>query len=550
MGDDGIEKGFLAELEALEKLRISYTAQYPSVPLAHDDPDVRRLIEAMAFFTARTRRAATRGLDESVQRVFRQQFPTLLSPVPAMAMLRATPGPTFADAAEIPRGSEVLLRRPAGDDGEPERLFRFRTTADLRILPLRVVRVDLVNVRGRGQRILLRLAASTSHNQELRELTLHINHLDDLRSSMTVAHELSTNLRSASVLYDPNAREDEAGHDVQITFGAPSAAGSLPDSFEDPLQRARMLARFPRQELFMNVRGLRPPRNWQHITLCLDVGEGWPRKLRLTSDGFELHAVPMVNVRRDLANPIEHDGTKDRYPLRHPDEAGKFVPLWAIGAYRPTKEGFVPVEPGVLGAEGDSYETMTEGQGEDRRAFAMFRMAGAFERPQLVSVDAFWHQPSLRGVPANELKVGLADRFVDGVTWACSGPIVPHADAVLDGDRDAQLALVSLKTMRFLGHAELHLLLTACGARDEPHFARLVAAMTGVRVSAKPFGKRTQGLKHVYELTFGALDTSDLPRLAMFCDWLLDLLLAWSADDVLEVVAHVPNLDRTVRSAA
>lgn len=549
MAEDTIDKGFLAELEALEKFRISYTAEHPSVPLAHDDPDVRRLIEAMAFFTARTRRAAARSLDESVQRIFHQQFPSLLGPVPAMAMLRATPGPTFVEPAEIPRGAEVLLRRPPGDDGEPERLFRFRTTARLRILPLQVDSADIIPLRGRGHRILLRLSAATPNNQELGELSFHINHLDDLRSSLTVVHELSTHIRSASVLYGPNVREDADGQPVEVTFGPPLDHAALPDPFEDALQRARLVARFPRQGLFLHVRGLRPPRNWQHVTLCLDVGDSWPRKLRLVPEGFQLHTVPMINVRRDLANPIEHDGTKDRHPLRHPDEAGKFAPLWAIGAYRATKEGFVPLDPGVIGAEGDSYEVMTEGHGEDRRAWAMLRVAGAYERPVLVSVDAFWHQPGLRGVVAAELQVGLADHYVDGVRWACAGAIVPHAEAALDGDRDGQLQLVALKTMRFLGRAELQVLLRACGAHAEPHFAKLVTSLTAVHVAAHPSARRSHGLKYVYELTFGTLDASDLPRLAVFCDWLLDLLAAWSAEEVLEVVARVPNLDKVVRSA-
>jgi len=57
-----LEKAFLAELESLEKFRISYTGLYPNAPLTREDPDVRRLMEAMAMFTARTRLAAERSL--------------------------------------------------------------------------------------------------------------------------------------------------------------------------------------------------------------------------------------------------------------------------------------------------------------------------------------------------------------------------------------------------------------------------------------------------------------------------------------------------------
>src|SRR5690606_15669686 len=282
--------------------------------------------------------------------------------------------------------------------------------------------------------------------------------------------------------------------------------------------------------------------NWQYVTLRLELDERWPKKLRLTADGFELYTVPMMNVQRVLANPIECDGTKDRYPMRHPDEGGRFVPLWVIGAYRPTKAGFVPLLPGVLGVDGDSYEIVTEGRGETRRAYALFRIPGAFEKPERISVDAFWHQPGLRGVEVGSLKVGLSEHFVEGVSWVCSGPIVPDADSHIDTDRDAQLELVSLKALRFLGKAQLALLLRACGAHAEPLYAKLVSAIADVRVTNKPFGKRSHGLKYVYEIEFSMLEQSDLPRLATFCEWLLDLLVVWSTEEVLEVVANVPNL--------
>jgi len=547
MTSDALAAGFLSELEALEKFRISYAAQYPGVPLSHDDPDIRRLIEAMAFFTARTRVASMRSLDESVQRIFRQHFPSLLGPTPAMAMLRATPSAQFADASEIPRGTEVLLKRPADELGDPECVYRFRTLAALRILPIRVTSVDTLSRADGGFRFLIRIAANSAHNRELDSLALYINHLDDLRSSMTVAHELRTHLKSASVFYEAKPREDALGQPCRVSVGpAPEAEGEEPDPFQDPLQRARMRLRFPQSDLFLQIGGLRPPRNWQHITLCLELAASWPRKLRLTSDTFELHTVPMLNVRRDLANPIGCDGTKDRYPLRHPDDAAGFAPLWVIGAYRPTKQGFTPLVPGVMGTDGDSYEVTTEGAGENRRAWAMLHIRNAYQNPELISVDAFWHQPSLRGVNVAELKVGLGDRFVDGVAWSCAGTIVQYADSPIDGDREAQLQLVSLKTQRFLGIAELRALLDACGARLEPHFRKVVEVLSEVKITDKPLGK-LNGLKYVYELTFGLLEPSDLPRLAQFCVWLLEVLSTWSEEEVLEIVAEVPNLDRRER---
>ena len=35
----------------------------------------------------------------------------------------------------------------------------------------------------------------------------------------------------------------------------------------------------------------------------------WPTELRLTPDGFNLHVVPIINLREDSSNPIDFDGT-------------------------------------------------------------------------------------------------------------------------------------------------------------------------------------------------------------------------------------------------
>ncbi len=541
MSQDATERAFLTELEALEKFRISYTAQFPAVPLSHDDPDVRRLIEAMAYFTARTRTAALRGLDDSVQRIFRQHFPSLLGPSPALAMLRATPSANFVEPAYLPKGTEVLLTSPASDE-EAAQTYRFKTLAELCVLPLEVRSAEIVTLRGRGYRLLIRLMASHPTNAEVKSLRLHVNHLDDLRSSVTVLQALKEHVQGCSVLFDPKAPEDAAGKPCSLSFGLPEEDDSVPEPFEHPLQKARLRLRFPRQELFLTFQGLPPMRNWQHITLALDLGTNWPRKLRLTSDDFELHTVPMLNLQRELANPIRCDGTKDRYPILHPDAAGKFVPTWVIAAQRPTKQGFVPLEPAVLGAARDSYEVVTQGSGEDRRAWLILNLSHAFESPQIISADVFWHQPALRTVDPSMLDVGLHSQFIDGLEWSLSGGIVPDADCEIDDDRDAQLELVSLKTLRFLGHADLLSLLRALGVFAQQLFAPLARALADVRVSNKPMGQRSHGLKYRYELTFDALELSDVPRLSLFCMWLLEVLVSWSAEEVIEIEARVPNL--------
>lgn len=549
MADEKLEAAFLEELEALDKFRLSYSAQHTSVPLAHDDPDVRRMIEAMAFFTARTHLAAMRSLDASVLRIFRQHFPFLVGPVPAMAMLTAAPTSKFSEVTELPRGVEVLVRKPVRTErGEPERIFRFRTTSRLRILPIRIDSVERYVLPSDDLRYVVRIAANTAHNVELGDLRLHVNHVDDLRSSIMLHHALRTQVERVTVHYGPNPRLDLDGEPCDVTFG-PLPEEPEPDAFEQPLQRARLEMRFPQQGLFLHVGGLTPPRNWQHVTLCLDMKKSWPRQLHFTSDSLVLHTVPMINVRRDLASPIECDGTRDSYAVKHPDATARYALLWAVGAYKPSPDGFVPLAPGLFGDEGDSYEIVTDGAGEDRRARAMLRIQGAYRKPQMVAVDAFWHQPGLRSADLVEREVLLADRHVDAVKWSCPGRIVQSVEGTLDSLRDRQLQLISMKSKRALDKRDLTALLEACGARGEEHYAKIIDAITDVGVEARPSGQRENEEKQVYRISFSRVDSMDIPNLLSYGQWLLALLRTWCASRILEVVLQVPSLDAPVRCA-
>lgn len=546
MADDALEKAFLAELDALEKFRISYSGQHPDAPLAREDPDVRRLIEAMAMFTARTRLASQRNVGQSLLRIFRQHFPFLTSPVPAMALLRAKPTRRYVDMTSIPSGTEVQLSRTV--EGR-EQIFRFVTLAKLDVLPIDLEAVDIHRLRGRGFRLLLRFATAFPRNDELPSLRLLVNHLDDLFSSSTVYHALKTHLRQASVVWSDRVTDDATGQPLEVVFDAPRGEPYDVELLEHPLQRARALFRFPEQSLFLELKGLSPPRNWKAFTVCLDVGEGWPTELRLTPDTFELHAVPMVNVRKATSNPIECDGTKDAYPVIYPDRAEGFVAHSITGVYRMTPEGLSPLAPVVVGSGAEGYDVSVDGSEENRRTWLSLTLERAFLKPERIVVDALWHQPGLAGARGDEMRVRLSDRYIDGINWSCMGSISAPAESGLVDDRDGLLQLLAIKSQRFLGLPELMLLLRALGADKERLSSRITSALTRVKVTSKPFARKSSGFKYVYELGFDRLDPSLLPALDTVGRRLLEVLTAWSVEEVVEIVAEVPSLGITVRFA-
>lgn len=544
--DQDLEKAFLSELEALEKFRVSYTGMYPSAALASDDPDVRRLLEALAFFTARTRLAADRNVGESLLRIFRQHFPYLLSPVPSMVMLQANVSRRYVDVSTLPRGSEITLVKKS-DGNAPDEAYSFRTLAPLRVLPIEIVGLETFRNASRGPRLALRFSTSFPRNDRINEIELHIDYLNDLQSSLLVMHELKGHWSGVSVAWSHSVDGGTRGEPCQVEFGAVPPKSDEVSVFDHPLQAVRALLQFPQQDLFFRIRGLSPPRNWQDFTIFIDLKESWPANLRLNADCFRLHVVPLINMRREMADPIEHDATVERHLARHPDRSLGFVPLTVLAAYRKTEKGLLPLEPAMVGADRPSFEALVDGKGEDRKAWLTLNLPGAFDAPESVAVEALWHQPAVSERSATELTVRLATRFVDGIEWDLFGPLMPHADAEIDEDREAMLQLLSLKGQRLLGYEEIRFLLRAFGLHRQRLFARLIQRIESVRIIDKPLAKKANGFKHIYEIVFEELTPSDVPRLAAFASRLLDILRTWSVDEVIELIVRIPNLEKEIR---
>ncbi|MEY4579530.1 MAG: hypothetical protein RL701_4233, partial [Pseudomonadota bacterium] len=186
--DEALYKAFLRELEAIEHFRVSYTGSRPAVPLGREDPDVQRLIEAMALFTARTRLTAERSVMRSALHLFQQHFPYLLNPLPATAMLQAVTSSRYVDASTIPKGSEVRVtatstqsvtsaRAALGDGTLDGSTMTFRTMRALRVLPLSLMSVDMYRRSNKSYRLLIQVEGAFFRNDTIGEINLYLDHL-------------------------------------------------------------------------------------------------------------------------------------------------------------------------------------------------------------------------------------------------------------------------------------------------------------------------------------------------------------------------------------
>lgn len=549
----------LAELSALEDHRKVYQERHPTARLDREDPDVSRLIEALAFFSLRSRQATLRNVRSTFERLFSNYFDFLLTPLASMGLVQATATSQRTEPALLPRGSEFLYTAPDGAAGV------FRTLYDLRILPLtlRRVRQPLMRADG-GYRLILDFQAPSARLLQVGTLRLHVNYLNDYPSALRILHQIRGHLEQASVVYDRTADEETAGDVCSVSYGALREPGDNLDIVH-PIEQVRRFFHFPEQDLFINVQVPPSQKAWTRFSLCFDLRATWPRKPYLNNDVFQLFTVPVVNLRREMAQPIVVDGTQDAYPIRHPSPGGIFDLRAVKGVYEMTARGLEALPAGNLltaagprtggasaGAMGagdvqDAWEV--EWRPDERgvpRPQLLVRMPGAFVVPRKLVVDAHWYQPWFTRHAVGNLQVGLQSRHLEGVEWGALGNLRPERSSALRDDFAGLLQLLALKMRPTLGKVELLSLCQYLGTLNDGAYKHIPDRLLDIRVDLMPDSAlRNAGIKHVYKIKTDTYPVEEEPLMWMFISQMMRILDAWNQDADVELEIDTSNAPLT-----
>jgi len=526
--DESLYKAFLEEMNALENFRMAYASLHPGVPLDRDDPDVRRLIEAMAIFSARTRLAGTRNIVSTRRRIFQQFFRYLLAPLPSMAILQAIPTAQIAEPLFFPKGFEITVSPDSGGAAI------FRTLNDLRILPISLSEFSTLLMPDKGYRLALRFRASFARSEEIGKITFFINHLNNYEASRLVLYNLKHHIKQASVVFDEKVYETTTGTPCNVTYGIESDDGD----FSPPLQKERLFFHFPWQELFLNVHVPQPTRNWTNFTICLDLDSDWPRNLVLNQDIFQVFAIPIINLRQGMAQPVICSGMQEQYAIRNTDLEYGFELHSVLGVYEVTKEGMVPVKPGILSGAAPSYETeeLTDTQGR-KRNYLNLHFSQAFQEPKTVATDALWIQPWFSETILHRLTVSPFSRSTIGLKWELPVSPVPHAENLFQDNMDGFLHFLTLTNRATLNRDDLLDILQAIGIMRQATFRKLCDLLVDVRIEkAMQQGSDLSGLlRHRYILRFREYDLSLEPLMETFLAHVENILDAWISGAKIEV---------------
>jgi type VI secretion system protein ImpG len=529
-------RAFLEELHDLADFRLNYASDYPAAGLEGDDPDVKRIIEALAFFGARTQIAVSRSLDSTNRRLYQQFFSFLLTPLAAMAMIQAKPTGHLTEVLDLPAGTEFALQPEKGA------LVMFRTTRSIRILPMSLATVRQELLPDAGSRLLLSFHANYPLNEQPETISLHIDYLNDLTLSLKVLNFLGRSLKSAGVqfgVYDP----EQPCLPCEFSLGAPSVDIAT-DEWNHPLEVERYYFHFPQQELYLDLKLPSAPRNWTQFTVALDCDQLWPRQLRLNRNLFHLFTVPLANNQRTMARPIICDGTQEHYAIRHPEPQFGFSLEKVLGVYEVGELGMLPLRPGILAGGNGSYEIEQGPQQENggNLYWLIPHFPAAFEQPRTLVIEALWQQPWYDQVVQSTYTLQAFRRQIQGVEWELMDAAIPHAENRQLDNMSRYIHLLTLMHNSFLSPQNTKDVLLALGSVTSGRFQKIFNSLVDVHLEEQPLGEGHK-TKQIYTLQFKPQFDDSSELIETFVCHVERVFDIWLTDALIEM--HWEVLDET-----
>jgi type VI secretion system protein ImpG len=331
------------ELGYLRQMGDEFGKKYPAVAgrllLESDrcgDPHVERLLEAFSFLAARIHLRLEDDLPELTEGFLDIVYPAYLRPIPALSIAEFRiddSGAPSSSAVSVPAGSELRTRRTV--DGMP---CRFRTCYPLELWPVEVAGCAwrrpeqipsaprVANATAVLRLVLRGYKGAVLSSLNLDRLTFYL--AGEKAIGLTLYELLSRNLTQILVrtpsrgVHDPIALDPASLHPM----GFSPEESLLPQSARS-LQGYRLLQEyfsFPEKFLFFALENLEqaiPAMESQEMEILFYLGAfDRPERFETLESGvsaqtMRLGCTPVVNLFRQLAEPILITQTKHEYPV-------------------------------------------------------------------------------------------------------------------------------------------------------------------------------------------------------------------------------------------
>jgi type VI secretion system protein ImpG len=307
------------ELNQLKELAIEFANANPALaPLLNGpmtDPDVERLLDAVAFQNGLLGRKLGADFPELIQNLAHIILPHYQQPIPATTIIGFTPPSSRGQSVIIPAGTRLAS---APVDGTP---CRFTTTCDLQIEPLELTDAAIIPASGRAVELRLSFSLTNLPLSRWQPQRLRLFLAGD-RASATELYQL---LRLHVTRIVINADDGGSGVTLPPACLKPAGFEGSEALFPYPphaFPGYRLLQEYyniPEKFLFLDLTGWE---RWAHrgdgsrFTVSFELDGFTSAAPRISRGSFVLNAVPAVNIFAHDADPIHIDHRASSYLVR------------------------------------------------------------------------------------------------------------------------------------------------------------------------------------------------------------------------------------------
>ena len=302
-------KYYESELQYLREMGREFAQLHPTTAglLAErgSDPDVERLLEGVAFLTARIRERVDDAVPAVVHGLMQLLLPHYLRPIPATSVVQYSPSTkALRGAHTVPRGTRLSSKPVMGTSCE------FRTTMPVELVPVRLEDATLDLTSSNYPVIRLRFETSEAGQPVIpRAEGLRFMLHGDMSLCATLYLWLMRHFRSATI-------QSEGGQAVELGADVIGAAGFSPDEALLPWPKLahegyRYLQEYftlPYKFLFFDVLHLnRAEITAERFEIALKFERPPELAQRISADTFRLFCTPVINLFDCSGEPVKRN---------------------------------------------------------------------------------------------------------------------------------------------------------------------------------------------------------------------------------------------------
>jgi type VI secretion system protein ImpG len=313
---DDILEYYRRELSYLRTQGVDFAARFPKVAQRlslsgseSPDPHTERLIESVAFLSARVHRDMDREFPAVASALLENLCPVLTQPVPSMTVVQMTLDPSqgkVTSGLKVPRGAGLSTTAMSGEN------CRFQLAWDTTLWQLKVAAVRLEDART------LRIDFTTDPGVDVGELeldTLRLHLSGDLLSTMPLQELLIASTERVELVAGGGAVHP-LGPLKPVGFDEGQEVLPQPDHAHPAYGLLVEYFAFPRKFQFFDVTGLRHRLGKGNTFSIRIVFDHTARVLSLlTPENFRLGCAPAVNLFLLTGEPVRMDRRKYEYLL-------------------------------------------------------------------------------------------------------------------------------------------------------------------------------------------------------------------------------------------